>query len=53
MRSRIRPYLDSQGGAHKRNLITHASSMVSGKILRSSKISSASMNSMVSSTILA
>jgi hypothetical protein len=53
MRERMRPYLHSQGREHQMTLGTHASSIVSGRILRSSKISSGSRNSMVSSTILA
>jgi hypothetical protein len=53
MRERMRPYLHSQGGEHQMRLVTHASSIVSGRILRSSKISSGSNNSIVSSTILA
>jgi hypothetical protein len=53
MRSRMRPYLHSQYKELYLGWFTYASSIVSGKILRSSKISSGSRNSMVSSMILA
>jgi hypothetical protein len=53
MRSMIRPYLHGQRKNARMSKDTHTSFMVSGKILRSSKISYGSRDWMVSSTILA